>query len=138
MGKNDKWSHNSHNSSDKEYYEDDEDDIVEKSINDRSNGVIKIDMPPPIREEPRFPQERWKTLLAGIIMCFNFILTLTSLSLVHERVPVQNKHGDKIDPLPDVFLDNVPAYDRALDISEYIIIVCMNSCLIAMIFHKHR
>ncbi|KAJ8937919.1 hypothetical protein NQ318_003345, partial [Aromia moschata] len=41
-------------------------------------------------------------------------------------------------PLPDVFLDNVPAYDWALDVSEYIIIICVNSCVVAMIFHKHR
>lgn len=64
-------------------------------------------------------------------MCFNFILTLTSLSLVHERVPAY-------DPLPDVFLDNVPAHDWALDVSEYIIIFCVNTSILAMIFHKHR
>lgn len=67
-------------------------------------------------------------------MCFNFILTLTSLSLVHDKVPDRKVYG----PLPDVFLLNVPAYDWALDVSEYIIIFCVNSCMITMIFHKHR
>lgn len=71
---------------------------------------------------------------AAIIMFFNFVLTLTSLSLVHERVPDREVYG----PLPDVFLNNVPAYDWALDVSEYIIIICVNTSMIAMIFHKHR
>ncbi|XP_060519262.1 phosphatidylcholine:ceramide cholinephosphotransferase 2-like isoform X2 [Cylas formicarius] len=128
----DHWNHHStRNSCGGEYYADeDEDDIMEKGT---QNGDIKIDIPVS-REEPRFPQERCKTLLAGVIMCFNFILTLTSLSLVHDRVPDREVYG----PLPDVFLDNVPAYDWALDVSEYIIIFCVNSCMIAMIFHKHR
>jgi shingomyelin synthase len=67
-------------------------------------------------------------------MAFNFVLTLISLSLVHERVPDRKVYG----PLPDVFLDNVPAFDWALDVSEYIIIVCVNSCIISIFFHKHR
>ncbi|XP_050315832.1 phosphatidylcholine:ceramide cholinephosphotransferase 2-like [Anthonomus grandis grandis] len=128
----DHWAHGTHGNGTSEYYVDDEDDdIMEKGPN--RNGDIKIDIPTS-REEPRFPQERWKTLLAFIIMCFNFILTLTSLSMVHEKVPDREVYG----PLPDVFLDNVPAYDWALDVSEYIIIFCVNSCMIAMVFHKHR
>lgn len=67
-------------------------------------------------------------------MCFNFILTLTSLSLVHDNVPDRRKY----EHLPDVFLSNVPEYDWALFVSEYIIIFCVNSCMIAMVFHKHR
>nr|CAI5865437.1 unnamed protein product [Callosobruchus analis] len=120
-----------HSSSGKEYYDDDEDDIPKSR---ERNGHVAIDLPPPIREEPRFPQERWKTALAAVIMMFNFILTLISLSMVHERVPDRDVYG----PLPDVFLDNVPAYDWALDVSEYIIIVCINTSMITMIFHKHR
>lgn len=57
---NSKWA-NSHPSTHKEYFGDDEDEIMNKSAD--SNGVIKINMPAPIREEPRFPQERWKTLI---------------------------------------------------------------------------
>ncbi|KAF7283024.1 hypothetical protein GWI33_001581 [Rhynchophorus ferrugineus] len=127
---NDHWAHNSHGTNSSEYYVD-EDDDMEKPSN--RNGEVKLDIPTS-REEPRFPQERCKTILAFLIMCFNFILTLTSLSLVHDRVPDRGIYG----PLPDVFLDNVPAYDWALDVSEYIIIFCVNSCFIAMILHKHR
>lgn len=41
-----------------------EDDDVQKSGS--SNGIIRIEVPPPIREEPRFPQERWKTVFGKI------------------------------------------------------------------------
>ncbi|CAH1108387.1 unnamed protein product [Psylliodes chrysocephalus] len=129
--KGDKWGHSAHSTSANEYYNEDE-DIIQKCS--ERNGHISIDLPPPVREEPRFPQERCKTLLAAIIMFFNFVLTLTSLSLVHERVPDKEVYG----PLPDVFLDNVPAYDWALDVSEYIIIFCVNTSMFAMVFHKHR
>ncbi|KAL1516852.1 hypothetical protein ABEB36_000697 [Hypothenemus hampei] len=125
----DHWVHTVHSTNGSEYYEDD--DIMEKESS--RNGDVKIDIPSP-RDEPRFPQERWKTALAFIIMCFNFVLTLISLSLVHEKVPDRKTYK----PLPDVILDNLPAYDWALNVSEYIIIFCMNTCMIAMIFHKHR
>uniref|UniRef100_A0AAR5QI07 Sphingomyelin synthase-like domain-containing protein n=1 Tax=Dendroctonus ponderosae TaxID=77166 RepID=A0AAR5QI07_DENPD len=127
----DHWAQHTHGTTGSEYYVDEEDEIMDKGSN--RNGDIIIDIPAS-REEPRFPQERWKTLLAFVIMCFNFILTLTSLSLVHDKVPDRKVYG----PLPDVFLLNVPAYDWALDVSEYIIIFCVNSCMITMIFHKHR
>lgn len=71
---------------------------------------------------------------AALVMFFNFVLTLTSLSLVHERVPDRSVYG----PLPDIILDNVPAMDWALNVSEYIIIVSVNSALLAILFHKHR
>lgn len=67
-------------------------------------------------------------------MFFNSVITLISLALVHERLPDRKTYG----PLPDVFLDNIPPFDWALDVSEYIIVICMNSCLISLIFHKHR
>lgn len=28
-----------------------------------SNGIVKIDIPAPLREEPRFPKEKWKTFI---------------------------------------------------------------------------
>lgn len=57
---NSKWA-NGTPSAHTEYFADEEDDIVHKT-ND-SNGIIAINMPAPVREEPRFPQERWKTLI---------------------------------------------------------------------------
>lgn len=64
--KGDKWGNNSHPSSATEYYvDDDEEEVLRKS--EGSTGVIKINMPPPVREEPRYPQERWKTLIGESI-----------------------------------------------------------------------
>lgn len=67
-------------------------------------------------------------------MFFNFLLTLTSLALVHEKVPDRTTYS----PLPDVFLDSVPAFDWALDVSEYIIIISVNSAILFILCHKHR
>lgn len=110
----------------------DEEEVLHKT--DNTNGVIKISMPAPVREEPRYPQERWKTIIAAVVLLLNFIVTLLSLALVHERVPDRDKYG----PLPDVFLDRVPALDWGLDVSEYIIMISVNSALLAVLFHKHR
>ncbi|XP_067008414.2 phosphatidylcholine:ceramide cholinephosphotransferase 2 isoform X2 [Anabrus simplex] len=99
-----------------------------------SNGIVKIDVPAPLREEPRFPKEKWKTLVAFIILVVNFIITTASLALVHERVPDR----DKYQPLPDIFLDNVKAMDWALDVSEVLIIISSNTAIIVVFFHKHR
>lgn len=107
-----------------------EDDDVQKS--GTNNGVIRIEMPSPIREEPRFPQERWKTFIAAIAMMLGFLATLISLSIVHNQVPLNDP------PLPDVILDNVPEIDPALNVSEYIIVFNVISCIVCMIFHKHR
>lgn len=63
--KGDKWGHGSHPTAAQEYYvEEDEDEVLRKSA--EANGVVKINMPAPVREEPRFPQERWKTLIGNI------------------------------------------------------------------------
>lgn len=124
-----KWGHGSHTSI---RYDDEEEEEIHKSGS--VNGVIKINMPPPVREEPRFPQERCKTFVALLVLFMNFLFTLLSLALVHDRVPNRETYG----PLPDVFLDSVPALDWALDVSEYIIIISVNSALLSVLFHKHR
>lgn len=67
-------------------------------------------------------------------MVFNFVLTTASLAMVHERVPDR----DKYDPLPDKFLDTVPALDWALDVSEYLIMISVNTTALVLFFHKHR
>ncbi|KAF5300990.1 hypothetical protein FQR65_LT19285 [Abscondita terminalis] len=130
--KKDKWG-NSRPESHKQYRAKGDDDDDE-AIRNEPNGIIKINMPPPIREEPRFPQERWKTVIAAIVMLFTFVITLASLAIVHEKVPDRTKYGH----LPDVFLDNVPAFDWGLSVSEYIIMICVNSTLLFIILHRHR
>ncbi|GLV42653.1 Sphingomyelin synthase related [Carabus blaptoides fortunei] len=133
--KNEKWGNHP---ATKEYFDDDEDDgddvIRNGSLHTNSNGVIKISMPAPVREEPKFPKEKWKTLIALFVMVINFILTTASLAMVHERVPDRGKYG----PLPDKFLDTVPAVDWALDVSEYLIMISVNATAVVLVFHKHR
>nr|CAD7262445.1 unnamed protein product [Timema shepardi] len=132
--KTDSWkSSNGLHSPTSEYY--DSDDKTDGHRNGTAiNGVIKIDVPAPLREEPRFPKEKWKTFIAFIILVVNFILTTASLSLVHERVPDREKYA----PLPDIVLDNVNAMDWALDVSEILIMIATFSSLVVLIFHKHR
>ena len=69
-----------------------------------------------------------------MILGLNFILTLLSLSLVHERLPDRERSG----PLPDIVLDNVSEVSWALDVSEVLIMIQTNSCILLIAFHKHR
>ncbi|XP_043271419.1 phosphatidylcholine:ceramide cholinephosphotransferase 1-like isoform X3 [Venturia canescens] len=125
-----------------DYYHDDQhDEIGENSHalhtglqNGAGSGIVKLDMPPPLREEPRFPKEKWKTLLAFLFLVVNFILSTTSLAMLHERVPDRAIYG----PLPDIILDNVTAQDWALSVSEVLIMIVSNSALIFIVFHKYR
>uniref|UniRef100_A0A182PDW0 Uncharacterized protein n=1 Tax=Anopheles epiroticus TaxID=199890 RepID=A0A182PDW0_9DIPT len=97
--------------------------------------MIKIDTPSPLRDDQqRYPKEIGKTLLALIFLALNFFLATVSLSLVHDRVPDRDLYG----PLPDAFLDRVQAQDWALDVSEILIMVVVNSCVLLITFHKHR
>ncbi|KAL0281036.1 UNVERIFIED_CONTAM: hypothetical protein PYX00_002152 [Menopon gallinae] len=107
----------------------------------QSNGrIINIKLPPPLKDEPRFPKEIFKTFLAFIIMAVGMIMNTATLSIVHERVPnldVNERNVSK--PLPDVFLDNVPTNDTwALNTSEILIMISVNSCIVVVFFHKHR
>lgn len=117
--------------------------------------MIKIDVPVPLREEPRYPKEKWKTFLckyrrkccliynnviiimfflAFVLLASNMILATVSLSIVHERLPDREIYK----PLPDVVLDNIAPIDWALDVSEILIMIQVNSCILLVTFHKHR
>lgn len=61
-------------------------------------------------------------------------LATVSLSLVHERLPDRKVYK----PLPDVFLDNVKEEKWALDVSEILIMIQVNCCIVLITFHKHR
>ena len=73
-------------------------------------------------------------------MSAGMILSTAVLSVVHERVPnldVNQRNVSK--PLPDVFLDNVPTNDTwALNSSEILIMISVNTCVVVIFFHKHR
>ncbi|XP_075216755.1 phosphatidylcholine:ceramide cholinephosphotransferase 2-like isoform X2 [Lycorma delicatula] len=118
-----------------EFSEDDDDksDGLKRNVIN-ANGVVRIEMPTPHREEPRFPKEQFKTFIAFLICSVNFVLTTTSLALVHERVPDRDLYG----PLPDTFLDNVPTASWALDVSEILIMISTTVTFGVLVLHRHR
>lgn len=85
----DKWSSGVASGSD--YYEDDEDEKSIESLgrhpgisNGSGSDIVKIDIPAPLHEEPRFPKEKWKTFLGKgtrALDCFIFFFSKKSLSL---------------------------------------------------------
>ncbi|MPC30646.1 Phosphatidylcholine:ceramide cholinephosphotransferase 1 [Portunus trituberculatus] len=98
---------------------------------DGGGGMVKIPIPSPHRDEPRFPKEKFKTLLAFLFLFSNWIFTTASLALTHERVP-------NYKPLPDVTLDAVTTQEWGLDVSEIIIMITVYLCVMVLLFHKHR
>jgi len=99
------------------------------------NEMIRIDLSAgALRNQKKYPSEYLKTLFAFLFVLASWFLTTISLALVHERVPDRNVYG----PLPDVFLDNVPAADWALDVSEILIIISTASILVLVFFHRYR
>ncbi|XP_065200771.1 phosphatidylcholine:ceramide cholinephosphotransferase 2-like isoform X2 [Planococcus citri] len=81
--------------------------------------------------ERNFPQEFHKTIIAFLILIFNFFLTTTSLAVIHDKVP---QYG----PLPDTVLNLVEPQEWALVVSEIFIIVTTSIMLIIIVLHKHR
>jgi len=60
-----------------EYYdEDDKTDGLGIHRGSVPNGVIKIDVPAPLREEPRFPKEKWKTFVGLCLVLLLYKLVL--------------------------------------------------------------
>lgn len=86
----DKWGGVSSSS---DYYEDDEDDKIDglgrighpNIPNGSSSDIVKLDIPAPLREEPRFPKEKWKTLLGKTKNIYeykmNFLLTVSKIKI---------------------------------------------------------
>lgn len=78
----DKWGKVSSNS---DFYEDDDDDKIDGLgihpgiQNGSGTGIIKIEIPAPHRDEPRFPKEKWKTFF-GKHNLFNIFIFLLIFS----------------------------------------------------------
>ncbi|XP_026276348.1 phosphatidylcholine:ceramide cholinephosphotransferase 2 isoform X2 [Frankliniella occidentalis] len=118
-----------------EYEEDGEDHSEDEGRSGvKANGVVKINIPKTEREEQRYPKEKWKTLMAFLCVFFGTLMSVASLSLVHEKVPDKETYP----PLPDIFFEFFPQVDWALDVSEIIIMVSSNVTFLIILFHKHR
>lgn len=99
-----------------------------------TKGVVKISLPSPEREEPKFPREKWKTLVALLFFFANMTLSTIALAIVHERLPDRTKYP----PLPDIVFDLIEPLDWALSISDILIIVSIFMGLFVLILHKHK
>lgn len=98
------------------------------------HSSVKLDMPPPSREEikpGRIPGEPLKTFLSAVFLGSGFLDTTTSLAFTHERVP-------DIEPLPDVVLDHIKYQPWGLDVSEVLLMVNTFSAVFMVMFHSHR
>ncbi|XP_022644612.1 phosphatidylcholine:ceramide cholinephosphotransferase 1-like isoform X3 [Varroa destructor] len=101
---------------------------------DGTTAIIQIPLPAPERAEPRYKPEKCKTLLACIFAVFCLLLNLVVLAFIHDRVPDRTK----VPPLPDIFFDQFPVVDQALEVSEIIIIASVWSCVLLIILHRYR
>lgn len=95
---------------------------------------IHIRLPSTTSSELQIPHEVKKTILALILLIINFIINLTALAIIHEFVPDRTIY----EPLPDIFISNVPAQDWAMDVSEYLIMVTCASTMLILSFHRYR
>ncbi|XP_040581561.1 phosphatidylcholine:ceramide cholinephosphotransferase 2 isoform X1 [Lepeophtheirus salmonis] len=94
--------------------------------------LIHMENEAPLSEESlSVPGEPLKTLIAFIFLAVAWIATTTSLALTHERVP-------DVNPLPDIFLDNVVYQSWGLDTSEILIIISMWMAFIVVLCHNDR
>lgn len=79
----------------------------------------------------KFPDEPLKLLFSGLFLGTGFIMTTCSLVLAHESMP-------DYPPLPDFFLDSISYMSWGLDYSEYLLVTCLVSAVVVILFHSHR
>ncbi|CAD5227204.1 unnamed protein product [Bursaphelenchus xylophilus] len=79
----------------------------------------------------RFPKERFKTVLALLLLfvagCSNDLV----LSYIHDFVP-------ETDPLPDVVFAHTPYKPGLLKVSEYLMLSSFAGMLLMTLLHRHR
>ncbi|OTF81856.1 hypothetical protein BLA29_004913 [Euroglyphus maynei] len=71
-------------------------------------------------------------LLSFVFVSLNMILNLLVISVIHERIPMQEPH------LPDIAFDILPDHRHFLDIAEYVIVIQSFCISVLLFFHKHR
>ena len=96
---------------------------VDDSIKDWKSGISNI---------PK--NEALKLFVACLYGFLSLVVTSIAMTFVHDRVPDMQK----IPPLPDIFLDNIPVIPRAFEAAEAcaITLIILFSCVILV--HKHR
>lgn len=110
----------------------DHEDALHQSGQTFPNGDLQLESSG--RESDRYPREILKTVLSFFFTLLCVCINMCALAIVHEWVPDRKEFK----PLPDVFLDNVPAMDWALGVSELIIMVTTSTASVVIAMHKHR
>lgn len=79
----------------------------------------------------------WKNVIILNFLSFLFvslmmIVNLLVISIIHERVPMDQPH------LPDIAFDILPDHRHFLDIAEYVIVIQTFCISVLLFFHKYR
>merc|ERR1719334_2570655 len=93
-----------------------------------SHITVNLEMSSPSNS---IPDEPLKTFLSGLFLGTACLVTAASLVFIHDRVP-------KVEPLPDIILNNIQYESWGLDVSEVLLIVNMISALLVIMMHYHR
>lgn len=79
----------------------------------------------------RYPRERWKTLIAFLLLGLAALSNDLVLSFIHERVPQQP-------PLPDILFSLTPYVPWGLSVSEYLMLSSVAMMFIIAFVHRYR
>ena len=109
----------------------DETTLLSQTITNEEDSLGLTALPGNRTKNNRYPSELCKTIIALLILCFNFFLTATSLTIVHEFMPEQ-------EALPDIILNNLPYQEWALYASDITVQIQVGFTIAMCIFHKHR
>ncbi|CAG0882197.1 unnamed protein product [Cyprideis torosa] len=94
-------------------------------------GAVRLDLPVPTRDEPKFPKERFKTLGAFFFFVFSGSMNFLSIAIIHDWMP-------STPPLPDIVLDSLRSQDWALDVCEILLVIMVYSAILLILCHRHR
>lgn len=73
-----------------------------------------------------------RIMVAVMFLIIAVLFNLTILAVIHERVPMDEP------PLPDISFSLLPKNDKALDVSEYIIMFMCTTTVLMIVLHRYR
>ncbi|KAI1697243.1 phosphatidylcholine:ceramide cholinephosphotransferase 1 [Ditylenchus destructor] len=79
----------------------------------------------------RIPRERLKAAIAVTMLVVCAMFNDLVLSFIHEKVP-------ETSPLPDIVFENIPYWQGALSLSEYLMLSSFSALMVLTFCHKHR
>lgn len=85
-------------------------------------------------DDPKFPKEKRKALLAFLAMVFGFVINDIAIVLTHQKVPDKSLHPH----LPDITLDNITKIRWLNDVADILVILSILMSAAIIILHRHR